>query len=212
MVALEHPRLVQFYGYTKLPLQLILEFCSEGTLDLFLQRVSRGDLAWELRFRLARQLTEGLAYLHEHDIVHGSISIESVLIDGNLNAKWTNFGVLQLSKFSRVEAEGARRLELDDMIRWMPPEQAKGEVESSKEADIYSYALILWTLTTHSLPYFNLSDKFQLIKTICSYEKNPIPSDIPKGFGNAIRFCWHDSAKERPTARQLSRYLDEFSI
>ena len=41
---------------------------------------------------MATQLAEGLAYLHDHHVVHRDIKSLNVLVDSRMNVKWADFG------------------------------------------------------------------------------------------------------------------------
>ena len=208
MAALEHPGLVTVYGHTKIPLQLIMEFCQKGSLDTFLQSVSRVDLPWDIRHKMASQLAEGLAYLHEHQVVHRDIKSLNVLVDGRMNVKWADFGLSKIKDHTKTalgQTDVSKRPA--GSILWMAPEQVKGKVQCSTKADIYSFAVVMWELTTHKIPYSEMSHLFQIMTAIAENQTNPIPDDTPAHFGTAIRHCWFANPDDRPNAKQLARYL-----
>ena len=212
MAALEHPSLVEVYGHTALPLQLIMEFCQNGSLETFLKSITRADLPWDIRHRMATQLAEGLAYLHDHHVVHRDIKSLNVLVDNRMNVKWADFGL------SRIKDHTQTILGQTDLSKipagsvfWMAPEQVKGKVECSKKADVYSFAVVMWELTTHEMPYPGMKTMFQIIAAISSGQTNPIPDDTPSRFGAAIKQCWFENPQERPSARQLANYLADKS-
>ena len=211
MAALEHPSLVEVYGHTALPLQLIMEFCQNGSLDTFLKSITLTDLPWDIRHRMATQLAEGLAYLHDHHVVHRDIKSLNVLVDGRMNVKWADFG---LSKIKDHTQTILGQTDLSNMpagsVLWMAPEQVKCKVECSKKSDVYSFAVVMWELTTHEIPYSGKT-LFQIIAAIGSGQTNTIPDDTPSHFEAAIRQCWFENPQERPSARQLANYLADKS-
>lgn len=212
MAALEHPSLVTLCGYTKLPLQLIVECCHKGSLDVFLRSIRKSELPWELRFKMARQLAEGLAYLHKNNVVHQDIKSLNVLVDSNFNVKWADFGLSTIKKNTgtvTVLGKTDPRKIPSGTIPWMAPEQVKGQTQCSRRADVYSLGVVMWELASHQYPYdieSNALSMFQLIFFIANGVTNPIPEGTPVRFSNAIKQCWF-SPGDRPTARQLSNYL-----
>ena len=204
MAALEHPSLVKVYGHTKIPLQLIMEFCQQGSLDVFLKNVTRADLPWDIRHRMATQLAEGLAYLHDNQVVHRDIKSLNVLVDGGMNVKWADFGLSKIKDHTKTVLQ---QTDINNMpagsILWMAPEQVKGKVQCSKKADVYSFAVVMWELTTHKIPYSKMKTLFQIIAAIADGQTNSIPNDTPPRFSAAINRCWFADPEKRPNARQL---------
>ena len=77
---------------------LVYEFMKNGSLDVFLFTESC-QLNWEQRFNIAVGTARGITYLHEECrdcIVHCDIKLENILLDSNLNAKVSDFGLAKL--------------------------------------------------------------------------------------------------------------------
>jgi len=159
---------------------------------------------------MATQLAEGLAYLHDHHVVHRDIKSLNVLVDSRMNVKWADFG---LSKIKDHTQTIFGQTDISNMpvgsILWMVPEQVKGKVECLKKADVFSFVVVMWELTTHQKPYPGIQILPQIIAAIARGQTNAIPNDTPPRFSMAIRQCWFKNPWERPSARQLANYLAE---
>lgn len=78
MLQLRDPSIVYLYGVTQeKPHRMVLEFCSLGSLDRYLQKRKIGEVSWEVRFHLATGIASGLHYLH----TYSPIIIHSVMLE-----------------------------------------------------------------------------------------------------------------------------------
>ncbi|XP_020524883.1 probable LRR receptor-like serine/threonine-protein kinase At1g53440 [Amborella trichopoda] len=103
--ALQHPNLVKLYGCCIEGNQLLLiyEYMENNCLSraLFGPDESRLKLDWPTRLKICKGIARGLAYLHEESrlkIVHRDIKGTNVLLDKDLNAKISDFGLAKLDE------------------------------------------------------------------------------------------------------------------
>lgn len=91
MRALNHPNLVKLFEVIddrqSGKLLMVVEYCECGAL------VSPGQLSPDRRMPEAiaqyyfRQMAAGMAYLHQHSVVHGDVKPENVLLSGDATVK-----------------------------------------------------------------------------------------------------------------------------
>lgn len=63
-------------------------------------KVCKAKLTWPVRLKICLGIARGLVYLHEESqlkIVHRDIKTSNVLLDKNLNAKISDFGLAKLN-------------------------------------------------------------------------------------------------------------------
>ncbi|KAK1382365.1 putative serine/threonine-protein kinase PBL17 [Heracleum sosnowskyi] len=96
---LQHPNLVKLIGYCcdddhRL---LVYEYMAFGSLEFCLFHVfQRGDtITWSRRIKIALDAAKGLAFLHgaERSIIYRDFKTSKILLDENLNAKLSDFGL-----------------------------------------------------------------------------------------------------------------------
>ncbi|KAF5478526.1 hypothetical protein F2P56_005077, partial [Juglans regia] len=103
--ALLHPNLVRLYGCCIEGNQLLLiyEYMENNSLAraLFGREEHKLHLDWPTRKKICLGIARGLAYLHEESrlkIVHRDIKATNVLLDKDLNAKISDFGLAKLDE------------------------------------------------------------------------------------------------------------------
>ncbi|KAF9601943.1 hypothetical protein IFM89_024277 [Coptis chinensis] len=96
---LSHPNLVKLMGYCGEDSELLLvyEFMQKGSLEnhLFRRGSAVQPLSWSLRLKIALGAARGLAFLHssEKQIIYRDFKASNILLDGNYNAKLSDFGL-----------------------------------------------------------------------------------------------------------------------
>ncbi|XP_059662762.1 probable LRR receptor-like serine/threonine-protein kinase At1g53430 isoform X2 [Cornus florida] len=103
--SLQHPNLVRLYGCCIEGNQLLViyEYLENNCLGraLFGRVEHQINLDWPTRKKICLGIARGLAYLHEESrlkIVHRDIKATNVLLDKDLNAKISDFGLAKLDE------------------------------------------------------------------------------------------------------------------
>ncbi|XP_022715709.1 probable LRR receptor-like serine/threonine-protein kinase At1g07650 [Durio zibethinus] len=144
IAGLQHPNLVRLYGCCVEGTQLLLvyEHMENNSLAraLFGPTESQLKLDWPTRQKICLGIAKGLAFLHEESglkIVHRDIKTTNVLLDGDLNAKISDFG---LAKFDEEENTHIST-RVAGTIGYMAPEYALWGYLTYK-ADVYSFGIV----------------------------------------------------------------------
>ncbi|XP_062087296.1 probable LRR receptor-like serine/threonine-protein kinase At1g53430 isoform X2 [Humulus lupulus] len=142
--ALQHPNLVKLYGCCIEGKQLLLvyEYLENNSLAraLFGPEEHRLHLDWPTRQKICLGIARGLAYLHEESaikIVHRDIKATNVLLDKDLNAKISDFGLAKLDE----EEDTHISTRIAGTIGYMAPEYATRGYLTDK-ADVYSFGVV----------------------------------------------------------------------
>ncbi|KAK4794652.1 hypothetical protein SAY86_012646 [Trapa natans] len=142
--ALQHPNLVKLYGCCIEGNQLLLvyEYLENNSLAraLFGREEQRLNLDWTTRKKICIGIAKGLMYLHEESrlkIVHRDIKATNVLLDGDLNAKISDFGLAKLDEEENTHIS----TRIAGTIGYMAPEYAMRGYLTPK-ADVYSFGVV----------------------------------------------------------------------
>ncbi|XAR50821.1 Non-specific serine/threonine protein kinase [Bertholletia excelsa] len=143
--ALQHPNLVKLYGCCVEGNQLLLiyEYMENNCLSraLFGQNANyRVKLNWPTRLKICLGIARGLAYLHEESalkVVHRDIKTSNILLDKDLNAKISDFGLAKLYEEENTHIS----TRIAGTIGYMAPEYAMRGYLTEK-ADVYSFGVV----------------------------------------------------------------------
>ncbi|MCP4423658.1 MAG: protein kinase [Chloroflexi bacterium] len=156
MAAMNHPNIVGVYDfdlYGDNTYYLVMEYISGGTLKEKLEALVKNNkrLPLEEAVRIAREVSEALAYAHKRNMIHRDIKPANIMMDEETDrAILTDFGIVKLvgGQSMAYTATGA----LIGTPAYMSPEQALGK-SGDERADIYSMGVLLFQMVTSQLPY-----------------------------------------------------------
>lgn len=205
MAKLNSPRIIRLFGICREPgaYAMIMEFMPKGDLYQLLSE-KKNALPWTKRWQLATDIGEGLAYLHANNILHRDLKSLNILLDHNLRAKITDFGLAALKQHSSsMYTESSK-----GSVAWMAPELFTRKTKLTPASDVYAYGMILWEIAARQIPFLDAPNQ-QIIPTwIKEGEREDIPEDCPKPYAQLIESCWKADPEERPTAAKVLEALN----
>ncbi|CAL5355617.1 unnamed protein product [Camellia sinensis] len=144
---LQHTNLVRvlgccIHGEEKM---LIYEFLRNNSLDTYIfgtDPAKRGLLDWTKRLNIIEGVAQGLLYLHKYSrmrVIHRDLKASNVLLDENMNAKISDFGMARIFKINETEANTKRPA---GTYGYMSPEYAMLGTFSVK-SDVFSFGVLI---------------------------------------------------------------------
>lgn len=205
--SLSHNSIMRFYTSWIDPdrktLNFITEMFTAGSLREYRQKYKRVHLQaikdW------ARQILEGLAYLHSHNppIIHRDLKCDNIFINGNLGQ--VKIGDLGLAA---TLSDSQHAHSVIGTPEFMAPEMY--EEDYNELVDIYSFGMCILEMLTSEYPYSECSNPAQIYKKVTS-------GKLPKAFyqiecAEAQRFVGKclEKAVSRPSAKDL--LMDPFLL
>jgi len=179
---------------------LVTKWMSQGSLYDLLQKGEK--FSWRRRFDIAVGIIKGLITLHKNNILHESLYSWNVLLDNN-SVKLSDFGFPQ-TKLSMSYITALMDGQLQRFKR-QAPEQTDQKIQ--KPAEIYSFGMILWELTTGAEPFTQATNLIKILNLKVSKTSENIPKNCPQAWQNLIERCWNPEAAQRPTADAILDYL-----
>jgi serine/threonine protein kinase len=108
-----------------------------------------GPLPVRRAVELALAVAEGLAFAHEHGLVHRDVKPQNVLLNGDGEAKVTDFGI---ARSLDVEHGVTQTGTVLGTSNYLSPEQASGK-QVTPATDVYSLGVVLYELLTAEVPF-----------------------------------------------------------
>ncbi|MBA0560678.1 hypothetical protein Golob_017562, partial [Gossypium lobatum] len=117
MRKIRHKNVVQFIGAcTRSPsLCIVTEFMARGSIYDYLHK-QRGVFKLPSLLKVALDVSKGMNYLHQNNIIHRDLKTANLLMDENQVVKVADFGV------ARVQSQSGVMTAETGTYRWMAPE------------------------------------------------------------------------------------------
>lgn len=158
MAVLDHPCIVAYVGVAWESLNdlcVLSEYLPGGDLRGLMIKYETSGHPQGFDYttvKIAYNVAHALTYMHSLSpvVIHRDLKSKNVLLDNELNAKLTDFGVSR-ERVDRTMTAGV------GTSLWMAPEVLMGEKYDDK-ADMFSFGVVLSELDTHAIPYSHAID------------------------------------------------------
>ncbi|CAG8661027.1 17508_t:CDS:2, partial [Dentiscutata erythropus] len=184
----KHDNIVKFHGTT------------HGMQSLY-------KLTLEDKLNIAKDIANGLKYLHdEGKIHHGDLHPKSIFID-NKRALITHPTIFTV--INRSSSAGIMR----DKIPYQDPQLSKNMRQPpSKKSDIYSLGVILWRIFSNYEPFSNYEKNLiSLIREIEKDMREKPTGDAPENYVSIYEKCWSSNLSMRPPIKKVLNELNKIN-
>jgi serine/threonine protein kinase len=199
---LNHPNIVTIYdaGKAEDVAYIAMEFLEGASLREVLDE--HPPLGVARVVETAAQIARGLAYAHEHGVVHRDVKPANIIILRNRRPKITDFGIARLGEADGVSAERA------GSPKYMSPEQIRAEGTLDGRSDIFSLGAVLYEMLAGRAA-FTGETVTEIMRQVL--EVNPPPPSMlnarvpPELDGIVMRMLAKRAEDRFPSARSLFR-------
>jgi serine/threonine protein kinase len=149
---LDHPNILRIIDYLPEEGALVVPFIDGKDGGRILKE--SGPLPEKLYLRVARTMTEALAYAHERKIAHRDLKPGNILIDKNEHVYLIDFGIAKEMGGSATKTAYVALTPL-----FAAPERQSGDQDYNPFlSDIYEMGVTLFNFATNEMPYRNPSN------------------------------------------------------
>src|SRR5688572_6998832 len=138
------------------------------------------------------EISAGINYIHERGLIHGNLHGGNLLVEDEQDSV----------RIVDVELRGPVSNEIYGVLPYMAPEILKGN-PPTEASDIYSFGMIMWTLSAGIRLWCNRSHDLMLASEIISGHCPEIVYGTPDVYIQLMTQCWQSDPLKRPAASQL---------
>ena len=210
---------------TEVPL-LVYEFISNGTLfQLIHDQNSEFPLSWEMRLRIALEVSGALSYLHSAcsiPIYHRDIKSTNILLDDKYKAKVSDFGTSRSISIDQTHLTTI----VQGTFGYLDPEYFQSS-QFTEKSDVYSFGVVLVELLTGQKPISSTrspEEKSLATHFILSLQESRLfdildarvvkegrKEDIMT-FAKLAGRCLNLNGRKRPTMKEVTTEIDNIRV
>jgi len=217
---LNHDNVIPVFGMTLgfgPLLAVVCPWMKNGTLTRYLEH-NHANITASARKDMLLQVISGLRYLHDHSVIHGSLSGSNIFIDDRGRACVADFGMAAL--LMEFSSETYFSSSIGGAVRWIGPELFQLPDKSSNSVgfpstpgDVYSFGCIMLQVLSGKVPYHYFHRDTQVFFAISTGAKpvRPDGSCINDTQWGIIQRCWL-SAEQRPSVETLHTLINELDV
>ncbi|KAJ3485193.1 hypothetical protein NLI96_g5134 [Meripilus lineatus] len=212
--ALSHPNIVPFLGCSRgfgTTLTLVYPWLSGGNALDYVKSHPEAN-----RLKIVAEVADGLSYLHGHNVVHGDLRCNNVLIHESASgpvAMISDTGVAISMGFdgSTDQDHGAERW---ISLQYAAPGNVEEEISSmlTPESDVWSYGMFVYELFTEKPPLDERQSHFRLAWVLRRGEVPQYPGvdseaaqrGLSQDAWELVQSCWDAERTRRPSATQIA--------
>ena len=199
LAELRHPHIVRYIDHGTTPdgdHYLAMEWLEGETLR---QRLSRVRLSVEGAIGVCRGAAEALSVAHRRGVVHRDIKPGNLFLPQRLieHVKVLDFGVARLLFATASHTQTGVRI---GTLRYMSPEQARGERDVDARADVFALGCVLYECLTERPAFPGVNDMAVLGKLVLEDPPHvrALNAQVPKKLGTLIARMLSKEPRHRP--------------
>ncbi|KAG0266109.1 hypothetical protein DFQ27_000156 [Actinomortierella ambigua] len=198
---LRHRHIIQFYRTHEEDnrVYLLVELAARGSLC---RAIATGELGnnWPTKMRLAQEIAQGLAFIHQEKVLHRDLKSANVLLTKHMEVKLADFGlakVRSLASAASIASQGT--------LRWVAPELLyASKPEYSTRSDVYALGVVMWEMAANCTRPFKDQENDALVAlSVSNGSRETFPADTPAEYRECAERCWHRDPARRPAASEV---------
>lgn len=199
MKDLRHPNIVQFIGASnvKNSLAIVIEFAPLGSVASVMQKQK---LSTPMKITMLLETAKALQFLHTNGIIHRDIKPQNLLVfslepKAPVHVKLTDFGTARF-----ISDDPTTITKNVGTIAYMAPEALGKSPRIDKSADVYSFAVLMWSVMCEQTPFQEFKWDSDVEAHVKSGNRLPFLDDgsMSETMIKLIEDCWQHEPSKRP--------------
>lgn len=202
---------IQCYGLTQdsttKEYMLVMENIKKGNLRNYLNQNFK-NMKWiDEKLKILISIAKGLKLIHQSGFIHKNLHSGNILIGEDGMAYISDFGLTSLITNRNSKKEITSK-GIYGVLPFVAPEVLKRIRLHTKESNIYSFGIIMWSLSSGKPPFYGNPLTTSLALEICSGERpEVITQGTPKCYIDLMKRCWDSDPAERPNINEIYEIL-----
>ncbi|RIB05403.1 kinase-like domain-containing protein, partial [Gigaspora rosea] len=196
-------------GITKDPKTLeyiiVMHYSQGGSLRSNLQKICMSS--WKVKLRHLAVIIAGLKGIHDLNLIHGDLHSDNIFLSNYDTFQIGDLGFTKLSKNYSSKNE-----ELYGVLPYVAPEVLKGD-SYTQAADIYSFGMLMWSISTGRFPFENdrhNDETILAIKITINGLRPEFAQGTPNFYIDLAMQCMKANPMDRPSAKDVSEKLEHW--
>ncbi|KAF0392213.1 kinase-like protein [Gigaspora margarita] len=180
---------------------IILQFAKDGDLRTYLKE-NFSNLEWTDKFKMAYEISNGLAYLHKKKIIHRDLHSKNILVHEK-RMLIADFGL------SKDETSITSNSSIGGVAAYIDPKCFEGsKYKRGKKSDIFSFGVILWEISSGKPPFQSFNQEYIQVQRYLGKREEPIEG-TPELYIQLYERCWDRDPNKRPKLDDVSEKLKD---
>ncbi|CAB4440326.1 unnamed protein product [Rhizophagus irregularis] len=200
------PRIVNCYGLTQDPsngnFMLVLHKMDVNLREYLQQNYSQ--LIWKEKIQITLDIIYALKDIHKENAIHRDLHSGNILYSER-NQDW------YISDLGFCGPADKPLKSIYGNLPYIAPEVIAGK-QATKASDIYSFAMLMWEISSGQPPFLNCKHDYDLILNIINGIRPRIVSGTPLEYESLMKQCWDADPLKRPDSCTLWNKMDKINL
>ena len=181
---------------------IVINYANCGSLrnNLLIKKYNPND-----KFHNLYYISRQLEIIHKLNLVHGDFHNGNLLYTAQIAICISDLGLCRPVNQSNIKND------IFGVLPYMAPEVLRGK-PYTKAADIYSFGIIMWEMTSAVPAFHNIPHDLNLSLNICRGIRPEIIEGTMPEYVELMKSCWDNDPEKRPTANELKQIFIEWDI
>lgn len=204
------PYIIAFHGLSIIDNShvMVFDWARNGNLK---KLYMYNNIDWPTKLKIARDICNGLLFIHRCNILHHDIRCENILITDGYEPKISNFELSHTEHEKSLEVKS-----ILDLIRWLAPEKMSNDSKKrynlnrryDHHCEMFSFGMLLWELCHQRIPYKDMNTVAEIQDHVMNQRREVMeilinPNPIPQVLSKIIKKAWDHEPSQRPKVMEM---------